>query len=241
MNGRRLVADRYLFTYAIDGLVACEHTGNLLENQRLDGCANTTPSLTIASERTARMASSQLPSPDELRQLLRYDPETGKLYWRERSPAMFPNAICRPCYARKWNGRHAGKEAFTKVHNHGALVGSVNSKRVYAHRAIWAMAYGRWPDGEIDHINGDPKDNRLENLRDVSHAENMRNLSRPKNNVSGRIGVHYSAGQQRWTAYIHQGNRRRHLGSFKDRSSAVAAREAAEVEMGFHQNHGRAK
>lgn len=98
-------------------------------------------------------------TPFELRQLVEYDPETGSLIWKQRDG----NA--------RLNSKLAGKPAFAQLSD-GYLTGRIKGKNYKAHRIAWAVAYGEWPQGQIDHINGDRSDNRLPNLRVVSNSEN---------------------------------------------------------------------
>lgn len=181
------------------------------------------------------MAAKDLPDPELLRKLLRYEPETGKLFWRERPREMF----IRYADFLTWNTRYAGKEAFTSKDNNGYRQGSIFKKMHKAHRVILAIAYGEYPSGSTDHINGDPGDNRLENLRATTQAENMRNTAMPKNNTSGVVGVYWFKRTNAWRAAIKVGGKNKHLGYFKSKDSAIAARAAAEIEHGFHENHGR--
>lgn len=177
-------------------------------------------------------------TPELLRELIDCDPQTGVLIWRER-PAHF---FLTKSYAAGWNKRFAGTPALDACKGGGRLAyrhGTVFGVKVKAHRAIWAIVYGRWPEGMIDHINGDSKDNRIENLREVNASENARNVRTPTDNTSGRIGVYFRKGINRWVAKINENGRCRTLGQFKDFSAACAAREAAERAFGYHQNHGR--
>lgn len=190
------------------------------------------------------MTKRDLPSPDLLRQLLRYDPETGKFYWREREPehldSLFDertrNLVWR---ANSWNRRYAGKEALRQVNAKGYRVGKLLEHYAAAHRVAWAIAYGEWPIDQIDHIDGDRSNNRISNLRIVDNSENQRNAKRPVNNTSGRIGVSYFKAGSKWAAYICVNRRHIHLGYFTDLAEAIAAREVAEAQYGFHRNHGR--
>lgn len=76
--------------------------------------------------------------------------------------------------ADRWNNTFAGKRAFTARHERGYLRGLINGRQYRAHRIIYKMCHDTEP-AFIDHINGDTGDNRLVNLRSVSHAENMQN------------------------------------------------------------------
>lgn len=185
------------------------------------------------------MASKALPTPEELRQLLRYEPETGKLFWRERPASMFKATSYRTAEgcAANWNSRWAGKEALTAPLATGHLMGRIFRGPYYAHRVAWAIYYGEWPKGDVDHINHDPADNRITNLRDVSHAENQRNVSLRRNSRSGITGV-VALPDGRWLAQIKHGGKMVQLGRFTCLNSAAAARRAAEARYGYHPNHG---
>jgi hypothetical protein len=170
---------------------------------------------------------------ETLRSVLRCEPETGKLYWMPRPSELFPDKRS----ANVWNARYAGREAFTAACGDGYRRGTVFYTNLKAHRVIWALVHGEWPADQIDHINGDPSDNRICNLRSVSNAENSRNSARPINNTSGVRGVYWHQSKNKWRARI---GKNISLGYFADFDEAVAARKAAEAERGYHPNHGRA-
>ncbi|WP_170935612.1 HNH endonuclease [Sphingopyxis indica] len=158
------------------------------------------------------MANRPLPSPEELRQLLRYEPETGKLFWK----------------ASLSNRAPAGAEAFSIHHASDRLTyrrGKICGHRVYAHRVIWTIVHGYWPKGDIDHINGDPSDNRLANLREATRSQNNMNTGLRRDNVSGVRGVTWCENSRRWNARI----RNRHIGSFATREEAASAYEAVAI------------
>lgn len=140
-------------------------------------------------------------------------------------------------YVDRWNKRFAGKPALNNKTNAGHLGGYLLNRQVCAHRIIWTMLTGEQPNGVIDHINGDPSDNRRRNLRCVSHAVNLRNQKMRSTNTSGAMGVRRE--NNRWSARITANGVERHLGTFDEKSDAIAARKAAERMHGFHQNHGR--
>lgn len=152
------------------------------------------------------MASKPLPSQEVLRQLLRYEPETGKLFWIERPATMFSDADPRGSAwaANQWNSRNAGREAFTATDPKGYRHGKISGIKYQAHRIIWKLVYGVDPD-TIDHINGTQGDNRLENLRNCTIAENCRNYAKPPGSSSRYRGVCWVERDQRWAASISNG------------------------------------
>lgn len=182
------------------------------------------------------MADKISPTPEQLRQLLRYEPESGKLYWRDRGQEWFADAS----RMKAWNTRCAGKEAFTSVHGEGYRCGRVLDKHKLAHRVVWAIQTGEWPASDVDHIDGDRSNNAWANLRSVTRIENMRNAKRFKSNTSGHVGVWWSAATSMWIAEIKVGGEKLTIGSFDRIEDAAAARKTAEAQHGFHKNHGRA-
>jgi hypothetical protein len=188
------------------------------------------------------MAKIDLPTPDELRQLVHYEPENGKLFWRERPDHMFKSGKNTPTRSAKiWNTRYAGKEAFSYPNTHGHLFGAIRTGRgrakIYAHRAAWAYVYGEWPE-IIDHINGDPSDNRIANLRSVTQALNGRNQRLRATNTSGHCGVYFYKSRKMWTAQIMVDGKSKSLGYFQNKQDAVDARLSAQKDMGFTDRHG---
>lgn len=171
---------------------------------------------------------------ETVRSLVAYDPTSGKFYWKHRDTSLFKTKGS----ADYWNKMYASKECFCTRDAQGYNVGSIRDKQMYAHRVAWAITHGEWPDGLIDHINGERTDNRFKNLRCVTKAENGRNQGLKSTNTSGVQGVMWHKKVKRWTAEIKFNNQRIRLGTFKDFDQAVAARKAAEIVLGFHPNHG---
>lgn len=155
------------------------------------------------------MAKRPLPSPEVLRQLLRCEPGTGSLFWLER-----PNE-------KSWNARFAGKPAFHSINSHGYRTGAVKGYSLKAHRVIWAMSKGAWPEGEIDHINGDRLDNRLDNLREVSKRQNAMNRHAAFGSSQFK-GVKKRAGG-RWQANIKVADKYVYLGTYASEAEAALA------------------
>ena len=156
------------------------------------------------------------------RQVFRYDPGTGWLIRTVRMGArgmigMRAGSIDKPCGYRQV---------------------CLDYKMYREHRLIWAIETGTWPV-EIDHINGVRDENIWANLREVNHKENHRNRKRSVRNASGVTGVSWHKRTGKWQAFIRPDGKALHLGLFADFEEAVAVRKAAEIEYGFHANHGR--
>lgn len=181
------------------------------------------------------------PSPELLRKVLRYEPDTGKLYWRERPVEMFNDTPCRSTKGTcaMWNARLAGKEAFIHTHAYGYRTGCVLRVQVTAHRVIWAIVHGEWPEADIDHINGIRDDNRLANLRSVTRQENMKNQKIRSTNTSGVVGVYWKKLEGLWEARIFADGKLLFLGAFAKKADAISARKGAEKLYDYHENHGR--
>ncbi|WP_449043730.1 HNH endonuclease [Paracoccus versutus] len=185
------------------------------------------------------MAAKALPPQDVLCQLLDYDPETGALTWKARGLDWFSDGAQTAKHnAAIWNGRNAGRPAFVTSLPSGHRYASIQKVKLLAHRVIWKMMTGHDPD-VIDHINGDPADNRWSNLRSVRQKINARNCKLSKNNSSGVNGVYWSVQHQKWCARVHVDRRTKFIGLFESLEEAGAARREAEQQHGFHENHGR--
>ena len=105
---------------------------------------------------------------------------------------------------------------------------NVDNKSCKAHRLIWIWHFGKITKKEIDHINGNGLDNKIENLRQVSRSQNMMNQKINVLNTSGAKGVHFSKNHKKWLAYIKIDQKRIHVGSFDNLFSAAIARKEAE-------------
>lgn len=179
---------------------------------------------------------------EQLHKLLRLDPETGRLFWRERTTDQFKEGEGRYTAARAakiWNSRYANKPALAARHKSGYLQGKLFYTDLLAHRVVWALYHEAWPDGHIDHINGDRADNRPVNLRDVDRSANMKNQSLSKANTAGATGVYHFKQTGQYDAYITDSGKREYLGRFDTLAEAASARRQAERRLGFHPNHGR--
>ncbi|MGE8279077.1 MAG: HNH endonuclease [Stenotrophomonas sp.] len=155
---------------------------------------------------------ADLISREDLMKELFYCPSSGHFTWLRRSGA-------------RNIGQRAGNTNF-----HGYIRIQVRGRSFLAHRLAWLIGHGEWPNGEIDHLNGDRLDNRLCNLRDGSHSANNQNKRIPqRNNRSGYLGVFPHNGG--WTAAISVNRKNHYLGTFADPKEAHAAYLAAKARL----------
>ena len=144
-----------------------------------------------------------------------YDPLTGLFTWKRS-------------IAKGSVGRVAG--SVCKIHGHRHL--SFHGCKFKAHRVAWLVMHGCWPDHEIDHINGNPDDNRIANLRDVTQRTNTENIQRAKkSNKSTRLLGAYPHASGRFTAKIMVNRKGIHLGQFDTAQEAHQAYLNAKREL----------
>lgn len=180
------------------------------------------------------MAPNELPPIDAIRQLVTYDHTTGVLTWLPRAPDQVAHGrYGQEAMASALNKRFAGKRA-------DGNQGRYRYRRIYlcgqhypAHRVAWALHYGWAPIGQIDHINGDKGDNRIDNLRDVSPALNSRNVSRKVIGSSGILCISKTP-NGRWSVTVS----RIQIGTYDDLETAFVARNAAWKALGVTESHG---
>ena len=164
--------------------------------------------------------------PEKLRELLKYDPNTGNLTWK-----------VRPSERKEWNTRFAGRPAFT-TNNNGHRRGRIFNERYLAHRVAYAIYHGEWPSHEVDHWDGDRSNNKISNLRPATKAENSRNARMSSNNISGFNGVSWHSPLSKWRASLRVDGKDVHLGYFSRIENAAQARLLANEEHGFSERHG---
>lgn len=154
-----------------------------------------------------------------LSSMLRY--ENGVLYWLEWRSGVRKDLV-------------AGS-----VTKNGYLSVGAMGVKAYAHRIIWFMHNGEIPAGfDVDHINHNRLDNRIENLRIVSRSENLKNKGVVLSS-SGEMGVYWSKAAGKWEASLQVGGKKVYFGLFDSVESARTARVEADKMHGFHENHGR--
>lgn len=164
-----------------------------------------------------------------LKEILKYCSETGVFVWIKKPTKMANNISL-------------GDEAGSKSNANGYVSIRIDKKLYKAHRLAWLYVYGEMPKKHIDHINHDRTDNRIANLREVSHQENCKNQSKPKNNTSGVVGVVYRKSRrgrkEHYEARITINGKRCHLGCFDNIEDAKEAREKALKKNKFNKRHG---
>jgi len=141
---------------------------------------------------------------ERLQEALRYDPTTGDFWWREQARG-------------RRLGQRAGRISAGYVQIH------LDKGRYQAHWLVWFYHNGTWPTEEIDHINGNKLDNRIENLRLATRSENRQNHKTMRNNTSGFMGVRWSKKDKKWVASINVNRKSYYLGGFDTPEEASVA------------------
>lgn len=148
-----------------------------------------------------------------LRHLLDYDKTTGEFTWKN------PKAKCLKPGAKA--GSHSSGSGYVYI--------EIDYQPYGAHRLAWLHSYGEWPKYEIDHINGDTSDNRLENLQHVTHRENVR---KGTNQPVEMHGIYWNTERQKYHVQFDVKGKRRFFGRFADKETAIA--KAVEVKAKFN-------
>lgn len=139
---------------------------------------------------------------------LHYDQETGALTWAVRAP-----------------GVRIGELAGS-VNRYGYRVINLGRKPYRVGRLVWFLVHGEWPQGEIDHINGDKLDDRLSNLRVVDrfgNAQNMPSSAQANNHSCGLRGVTWNKQHRRWQSKLMANKVVYHVGYFRTPEEAHEA------------------
>ena len=160
------------------------------------------------------------PTQEILRKHFLYIPSTGEFVYR------LPT-----------KGKSIG-EPFGRMGNHGYLNGNIGSKSYLVHRLIWLYLYGYMPE-QVDHIDHNRTNNRLDNLREVKGTDNQKNCSVSKNSSTKINGVSLHRQTGKYRAHIMVNRKQIHLGLFDTLEEATKAREQADIKYGFHSNHGK--
>lgn len=155
----------------------------------------------------------------KLREVLEYDADTGVFRW------------LRPLAYKTKVGQVAGGALRT-----GHIRIRLHPKRYMAHRLAWLYVYGDWPAGDLDHIDGNPANNKIDNLRIVTHQENMQNRrAAPVNSTTKLLGVSWCPRNKKWRSNISVNGRNMYLGLHL---TADAAHEAYVAAKRIHHPGG---
>ena len=149
--------------------------------------------------------------------ILEYNPETGDLKWKERPRSYFNTLHAQ----RVWNSQNSGKSIRKPD------IG-INGKKYRTARVIWFLAYGYYPEGQVEFINKDDTDFRLCNLTVRSPRESGIHRSTGSLNTSGHKGIYYCNDRGAWRVHIKSNGRKISVGQFQDIGDAIAARRRAE-------------
>lgn len=155
------------------------------------------------------------PAISDIFDLLSYDPLSGTVTWK----------------VNRAGGVKAGDVAGWNNGNRGYRRISIRENRAYAHHVAWLFITGEWPEDEIDHENGNPADNRAENLRPASRTENNRNTRARKHNRVGLKGVRETPQPGVWSARIRLYGREIYLGRYRSPHEAHQAYCAAALKL----------
>lgn len=150
---------------------------------------------------------------ERLMQKVHYDPISGIFTWKKgRGPVKGGSVAGRP-------------------HFQGYVRISIDYKDYLAHRLAWLYVHGEWPSDEIDHANGNKTDNRIENLRQATRAENCRNVKVHKRNRLGIKGVSERDDcVKRFSSQIRIDGKVRQLGRYETAEEAKAAYDEAALK-----------
>jgi hypothetical protein len=158
----------------------------------------------------------------ELHDVLEYNKDTGNFVWKV---TVNYNSI---------KGSIAGTSD-----NLGYIAIKIKGKRYLAHRLVWIYVYGTLPNSVLDHVNGIPYDNRLDNLRLATASENCRNCKTRIDNTTGIKNVGWSKAYEKYVVRVKINNKSKHIGYFENIEDAnKAAIEAREKYHGEFANHG---
>jgi hypothetical protein len=160
------------------------------------------------------------------KRLLDYNPISGELFWKARTPDLFKNKRVAEGHCEWWNSKYSGKIAYSLVDNNKNYKRSritLLGKTYFSHRVIWLIQTGKWPDNEIDHIDMNSNNNKWNNLREASRSQNAANRKISPINTSGFKGVYLNKSKNYWYAQIRISGKLTHLGIFPSKEEAAKA------------------
>lgn len=162
----------------------------------------------------------------------------GILVWNCRPEHHFKTSgICR-----MWNSRYSGKRAGSIVKRNSRYMCyqvEVENEAYLVHRILYAMYHRKWPNQDIGHKDGNPLNNAISNIEDISHKENMKYKKLRHTNKSGVNGVYWDKSGRVWRISLPKGYETKpYILQSKDFFEIVCARKSFEVVNDFHKKHG---
>ncbi len=145
-------------------------------------------------------------NPNYVRSILNYNIATGELFWRVNRSNKIKDSLA---------GSISKKDGYCRVR--------IDNGSYLAHRLIWLIVGGEWPEGRLDHINRIKSDNRWCNLRECTNSQNLINANISKSNTSGYKGVVLRKNNQKWRSRITVNYKRISLGDFDTKEEAYDA------------------
>lgn len=137
-------------------------------------------------------------------------------------------------YDRIWNTRYAGAMAGSVGNqNYLRIVITADGVKHYigSHRLAWFYVTKQWPTTDIDHINMDVQDNRIDNLRLATRSQNNANAKPPRDNKSGKKGVFFDTARGLWRAEIKGNGIKKYIGRFEKFEEACDARRRTAIAL----------
>jgi hypothetical protein len=145
--------------------------------------------------------------------LLHYDAGSGIFTWKRPRPKIV-----------------VGQVAGTIVKSGHRRI-EIDAVSYGAHRLAWLFYYGKWPRIDLDHVNGKPDDNRIDNLRLATRSQNVMNGKLRSDNTSGFKGVHWNKLENRWKAQIRKKGTPPVIRSFIEKQEAIDFYKTTAVEL----------
>lgn len=168
---------------------------------------------------------------DFVSSILDYFPESGKIYWKPRTPDMFEGKNRSPEHCCSiWNAKNSGKQ-ITYKNNYNYILARIYGNAYQVSRIAWLLFYKEWPCDEIDHINGIRSDNRILNLRIANRSQQGFNRSIQKNNSVGLKGVSWCKIKNKWRSRTTIKRKEIFLGYFNTPEEAYAAYKKAAIQL----------
>jgi hypothetical protein len=152
---------------------------------------------------------------DYFDELLNYDKESGKLYWKSKSSP----------YSRIIVGEEAGCIRHYKTNSYRIVV--LKNTPYFVHRIIWLLVHKKWPDDQIDHIDGNSLNNKIQNLKSASNQENCRNQRKRLNNTTGHPNIYWHTGKKKYSVSLRFNGKLNHIKDYQTLEEAIIGRDLA--------------